>query len=103
MAKEVHLNDIGTAFEVTVTSDGVTPLDISGATTKEYFFRTPHNVLKTFTADFKTDGTDGVLTYTTEDGDLNFVGLWTLQAHIITPDGEWRSNLEEFRVHRNLD
>ena len=101
MASEVHLNDIGTIFEVTL-KDGGTIVDVSGATTKEIIFRSPAGVVKTNTASFKTDGTDGVIQYTTIADDLDEEGRWGIQGRIVLSTGDWKTDLDEFLVHRNL-
>lgn len=100
-ANEIHNGDIGTIFEVTL-KDGTVLVDLSGATTKEILFLPPNKALKTKTAAFKTDGTDGIIQYTTLAADLDQAGKWKLQAHVVLPTGEWKSDIAEFRVHKNL-
>jgi len=39
-ANEIHINDVGTKFLVTVT-DGTSAVNISSATTKEFIFQKP--------------------------------------------------------------
>jgi len=102
---EVHLNDIGTIFRATINDcvDGVqSVLDISSATTKELVFKTPLGILKTKTASFTTDGTDGQIEWTTINGDLDEIGEWKLQAYIVLPSGSWRSDIGCFIVNENL-
>jgi hypothetical protein len=101
-ANEIHLNDIGTVFQVTV-SDGTSAYDISGATTKQIIFKKPDHTLVTKDAEFVTDGTDGVIKYTTVDGDLNIPGKWALQAYLVTPGGTWKTDIGTFRVYDNLE
>ena len=101
MASEVHLNDVGTAFEVTI-KDGSDAVDVSAATTKEIIFRSPAGVKKVKAASFKTDGTDGIIQYTTVADDLDEEGRWGIQGHIVLSSGDWNTDLDEFLVHRNL-
>ena len=101
MASEVHLNDVGTAFEVTI-KDGSDAVDVSAATTKEIIFRSPAGVKKVKAASFKTDGTDGIIQYTTVADDLDEEGRWGIQGHIVLGSGDWNTDLDEFLVHRNL-
>ena len=101
MAAEVHQNDIGTIFRVTI-SDGDDAVDVSSLTTQELIFRKPDGTTETQTSSFYTDGTDGVIQYTSVSGDLDTVGQWKIQANIVMPTGTWRSSVAEFHVHANL-
>ena len=100
-ANEIHVGDIGTVFEVTLM-DGSSVVDLSSATTKELVFRKPDGVKLTKTAAFKTDGTDGIITYTSVTDDLDTAGTWRLQAHVVIGGGTWRSDIGDFKVHENL-
>ena len=101
-----HVNDIGTIFRVTVfaaTSTGTsTVADISTASTKQIVFSRPDGTTLTKTAVFTTDGEDGDIQYLSVDGDLNMAGTWHLQVYIVTPAGEWRTDVGHFRVYENL-
>jgi len=102
-ANEIHKSDIGTLFKVTI-KDGDTAVDISSASvTKQIVFRKPSGTLLTKAASFFTDGTDGILTYTSISGDLNEIGSWKLQAYVVLGSNEFRSDLASFKVHRNLE
>ena len=98
---DLRVGDKGTVIEITLENCGV-PADISGASTIEVHLHTPSDVTKTKTGVLKTDGTDGIIQYTTTATDLNSAGIWTIQAHIITPSGEWHSSKQEFEVHDNF-
>lgn len=100
-ANEIHLNDIGTVFEVTIL-DGSSAVDISAATTKQIIFKKKDRTILTAAGTFVTDGTDGKIKYTAVSGDLSVVGEWSIQAYIVTPSGEWRSDISTFTVHSNL-
>ena len=100
-ANEVHIGDIGTIFELTVM-DGASVVDVSTATTKEIVFRKPDGSTATKTAAFTTNGSDGKIRYTTVALDLSVAGDWAVQAHVVLPTGEWRSDLSTFRVYPNL-
>ena len=56
--------------------------DISSFTTKNFEIKKPDGTQETITADFETDGTDGILvkTITEPMGILNQVGFYNLQA-----------------------
>ncbi len=103
--EEVHYNDIGTEFLVTIkdcVSGTPTVLDVSSATTKELTFKSPSGVSATKSAVLFTDGSDGKIKYTTVDGDLDEVGTWRIQAKIGIGGGVFRSDVGSFKVYENL-
>jgi len=96
---EIHQNDIGTQFEVTV-KDGSTAVDLAAASTKQLIFTKPSGAKVTKTA---SDGTaTGQLTYTTASGDLNETGEYRIQAFVIVGGNQWHSDIGQFTVHSNL-
>lgn len=99
---EIHMNDIGVEFKCTV-QDCDDAVNISGATTKQLIYQKPNGSLLTKDASFYTDGSDGILTYTTVSGDLNACGMWALQGFVIMSTGEYHSDIKSFKVHRNLE
>ena len=101
-ANEIHKDDIGIQFIGTV-SNASAAIDISTATTKDFIFKKPGGTLLEKSTSFYTDGTDGVLIYTSVDGDLNEEGRWKLQSHVITPSSDFRTDIYDFRVYRNLE
>jgi hypothetical protein len=87
MAQEVHLNDIGTVFRVTLL-DGTTPVDVSTASVMSLHFKKGETgTVITKTATHFTDGTDGIIEYIAVPGDINEEGLWKIQAEITFPGG----------------
>ena len=102
MAKdEIHLNDIGTIFEVTF-KEGSDVVDISSATTKRIHFRKPNGAVVQQDGTFSSDGTDGKLKYTAVTDDLNVLGKWKLQGYVVLTAGTWSSSIDSFVVHPNL-
>jgi hypothetical protein len=99
--EEIHVGDVGTVFEVTIKEAGAA-VNISLATTKDFIFRKTSLVLITRGAAFKTNGTDGKLTYTTIAGDLDEAGVWALQAHVIETGKDHKTEVVKFKVHANL-
>ncbi len=98
----IHVGDIGTVITVTVKdADGVA-LDISGATTKNFIFKKPNNTLATVAASFVNSGTDGKLKYTSLSTTFDQAGEWQLQVYLVLPTGTWNSDIEYFKVWRNL-
>lgn len=98
---EIHLNDIGTEFLVTV-KDGDEAVDLSTATTLQLIFTKPTGVKVTQTATLDSDGTDGKMKYVSQANDLDVVGFWKLQGYIVIGDSSWHTNVDNFQVHRNL-
>ena len=76
-ANEIHVDDLGTKFIVTV-KDGDSVINVSGATTKNIIFKKPSGTKVTAAASFETDGSDGVISYIvtgTEDDDLGVLDV----------------------------
>lgn len=102
-ANEVHVNDIGTQFQFTVKEDGaVLNMATTPPSTKQVIFRKPDGSCLTKTASFLTDGSDGVITYTTVSGDIDAVGTWKAQAYLDFGASAFRTDIISFRVHSNL-
>lgn len=99
--EEIHKGDIGTVFEVTIKDDGAA-VNISGVAVKQLKFVKPDGTVVTQTAGFKTDGTDGILTYTTIADDLDASGTWRVQAYVEWAAG-WKghSDMIPFKVYDN--
>jgi hypothetical protein len=101
MAQKIFENDVGTAFELTITdADGV--VNLSGATTLQIVFQPPLCDKITKTASLKTDGSDGVVRYVTQAGDLVGIGVWKCHARVVLPSGDWFSDEYTFRVYPRL-
>ena len=74
-------------------------LDISAATTMQFKVRKPDATVLTWAATFVSDGTDGKITYSTVDGDIDAAGTWLLEARIVLPSADWRTVTQrQFRV-----
>jgi len=98
---EIHVGDIGTAFEVTLEDcDGI--VDLTGVSTIEYRFKDPSGTTTLKSGSVLTDGTDGKVVYNTVDGDLPTPGGWELQVRVVLPTGTWHSNKEKFKVYPNI-
>jgi hypothetical protein len=103
--REVHYNDIGTVFLITVNdcvSGTSVALDLSTASSLQVILKSPSGVSYTKTASFYTNGTDGKIVYVTINNDLNEVGTWSIQAKITIPTGTFRSDIGTFKVYENL-
>jgi len=100
-ANEIHLNDVGTQFLLTVT-DGSTAVDISSASVKQIIIKKPSGTKITANTAFTSDGTDGKMSYTTVTDDLDEAGSYKLQGKVVISDGTFYTDITNFKVHRNL-
>lgn len=104
-ANEIHFHDTGTIFEVTV-KDGTTAIDVSSASVRDFEFVKPSRERATVSASFSTSGslagTDGKIRWLTTASFLDEVGDWQLQVYLDMPTGNWHSDVQQFRVHRNI-
>lgn len=101
MADEIHLNDIGTEFRVTIKDDD-SIVDISAATTLNLIILKPSGSRLVKNADLYTDGVDGIITYSIVAGDLDEIGSYKLQAMVEINGGTFYSNIVSFKVHCNI-
>lgn len=101
-AGEIHVGDIGTIFRATIM-DGSTAVDVSSATTQEFVFKPPRSATFTKTTTFTNTGVDGQVEYASTGADvLDEPGTWKLQWHGVIASGEFKSDIYEFTVHKNL-
>ena len=101
MTDEIHVDDIGTQFEITI-KDGDNLVNLSAATDMTIIFQKPDKITIEKIATLLTDGTDGRMKYSTIVGDLNIAGNWKIQAKVSLPAGVWKSDISEFKVYKNL-
>ena len=102
MACELHLNDIGTIFEIAITDCDGAPIDITSAQTLKIMFEKPDCTVVTKTATMYGPGTDGIVRYTIISGDLNQVGDWRVQAEVAFTVNKYTSTSTGFTVFPNL-
>lgn len=100
--REVHEDDIGTQFLVTLKDEDCDIINVSTATVKQIIFQKPDGTRVVKTAGFDTDGSDGIIYYTTVAGDLDQHGIWQLQGYIEMGGASWYSNTYSFNVSRNI-
>lgn len=94
----IHVGDIGTVFIVTIKEGGVVK-PISAATGMEFVFERPDKTSFVKDGVWTTDGTDGKVEYTTEDGTiLDQAGQWDFQVVLTFPNGQWTSSKMRFHV-----
>jgi hypothetical protein len=99
---EVQVGDVGTVFELTFQDGDETTVDISSATVKQMVFGKPDGTSLIGTAAFKTDGSAGILTYTTVAGNIDQAGLWHVQGYVEMPTWKGHSSAKRFEVHQTF-
>lgn len=97
--KSIHVDDFGWVAKLRIVQDE-TPVDISGYTTRLIIFVKPDGTEVEKTATFSTDGTDGYLQYTVEDGVIDVRGSWKVRARVSHASAELTSNYVRFDVLR---
>ncbi|NIQ01599.1 MAG: hypothetical protein GWM98_15440 [Nitrospinaceae bacterium] len=98
---DLQKDSVGVTLQVTVQENGVA-VDISAATTRQIIITKPDRSKLTKTATFVTDGSDGKIQYVTVAGDLDLAGTYSLQAFVITPAGEYYTEITNLFVAKNL-
>lgn len=100
--QEIQKDDIGTVLELTIKDQDDVVVNISAATTLEIIFKKPDNNRVTKTATLVNDGSDGKMKYAFVSSDLDLIGIWRFQGYIVLPNGEWYTNIKQFKVVNNL-
>jgi hypothetical protein len=103
----IFVDDEGTIFRLTVQeciNDVLTPVDVSSQTNMDFIFKKPDGstISPNPTPVFTTNGTDGVIEYTTVTGDIDQAGVWCLQAEVTLPSGIFRTSIVKFDVDEKL-
>jgi len=100
----IQEGSIGIIIEYTVfEDDGVTPKNISSATTHNLVLKKPDQSVVNHAAIFSTDGTDGKIRFTTTLAtDLTPAGAYRIQADLTMPGFDGRTGSDVFHVERNL-
>ena len=103
MASEIHQDDIGTRFLVTVQDDSVA-VDLTAATLKQLNFRKPDDTVLNRSALGLGGGSEssGIMYYDTVAGDLDAVGVYKMQGKVSIPSGTYYTDIYTFKVHSNL-
>lgn len=102
MWKGIQVNDYGMVGIITLKQNGVAA-NISSYTTVQYILQKPSYESITKTAALYTDGTDGKVTYTFADGDIDEAGVWKLQVRLSKTGSEITSEESIFIVGERLD
>lgn len=97
--KNLVAGDYGQPLELTFLDvDTSLAANISGyATSKKMIFTQPDGTEVEKTASFKTDGSDGILTYTIEAGFLT-AGSWHVKGQVTSASAQLTTERHSFRV-----
>ena len=98
----VHNADEGTIFRLTITDTAGTAIDVSTASTKFIYFKDPSGNKVQKSAAFYTDGSDGIIQYTTQAGDIDEEGTWQVQGYVETSLGKFFTEKSSFKVYSNI-
>ena len=103
MANEIHVDDIGTRFLLTVKDSGVV-VNLAPATLLQVNFRKPDDTVVNRTGSTLLDGSiiSGVMYYDTVAGDLDQAGHYKLQGKVGLTSGTYYTDIHTFKVHCNL-
>lgn len=99
-----YVNSIGNSLRTTFRlnnagfPDSTGVMSIAGTTSMAMYVLKPSGTLLTVSGELHTDGTDGILVYETEDGDLDEEGLYRYHAKITTTSGNFYSDVSDFQV-----
>jgi len=103
MAQEIHVDDIGTRFVITVKDDEGN-VDLTESSIRQLTFRKPSDEYLYRTAEVFGDGSEssGVMYYDVVSGDFDEPGLYKLQGKVSTPSGVYYTDTYSFKVHCNI-
>lgn len=79
MSEKISLGDIGTNLRVTITEDSVA-VDVSAATLLQIELTKPDGTIMLKTATVLNTGSDGIIQYTTADGDIDQKQTWSYRG-----------------------
>jgi hypothetical protein len=94
----IHTGDYGTVLVLTVQDNGA-PVELQPESVLQLIFKAPNGVVFSRTATLYSDGRDGKITYTFQEGELDQDGQWRVQARIAFGGGRWTTTEEWLRVH----
>lgn len=102
MAEEnVHVDDVGTIFRLTLLDTEDQPINVATATVT-FVFLSPNGRRFERATSLVNTGTDGKVQYVTVDGDIDIAGRWQYQARVEAGSSQWFSEIIIFKVKKNL-
>jgi hypothetical protein len=101
MASEIHVNDVGTRFLITVKDDNEI-VNVSGVSSISLIFKKPSDTTIYRSGLLFTNGVDGKVYYDTVAGDLDEAGYYKLQGRVDFASGVFYTDIHTFQVHCNI-
>jgi hypothetical protein len=104
---DIHQNDIGLMFKLTVKDQDGSIVPLDNSYTLQVVFQLPDKSTMTKTALLFSDGSDGIVKYVTVANDLSQAGRWKLQAVVSKTvssvlQSRFHSDSISFKVAANL-
>lgn len=100
---EIHVGDIGTVFRITIKDEDNTIINVSSASSILIKFQKPNGDVLNKSGSFYSDGTDGIVQWTTTSAnDLDADGLWKIQVKITIGSSIHNSDIGQFKVYPNI-
>lgn len=96
--KTIRVQDYGASLRVRLSDTSGSLIDLSSSAARQFYIKRPDGTILIVTATLYTNGTDGVLAYTTVSGDINQTGIYELEARVTFSGSEFRSSKIRFRV-----
>lgn len=90
---KVYKGDYGVPIEVSVG------IDLTNVIVKKLKVLKPNGIKAEWTATVKSPATDGVLTYTTVDGDFDPSGVYKLHAYVTFTGKIYTGQVASFRIY----
>ena len=98
---DIQVGAIGLTLKLTIKEKG-SVTDLSQTSVKKIVIKRPDNSILTYDATFFTDGTDGIVYYTTVAGDINTAGTYSVQGYFVFSTFTGFSTISQFVVNANL-
>jgi len=97
---DIHVNDIGTVFRITIKESGsIVDLSSGSPTANILWLKKPDGTSASYVTEFTTDGSDGKIQYIVSGSDvLDQSGNWRITANVNTSGGQWTATAIEFII-----
>jgi hypothetical protein len=100
--QNIRVGDVGTNMEIEVLRNCAEILPLQTASVKQIKVQRPDETFFVKDAVFLTDGSEGVIYFTTAAGDITVEGTYYIQAYLELPTWQGHSDIGEFEVDDNL-
>ena len=102
MSCKAHVGDIGTVIQTTIVDCDDVAIPIDSATTMDRIFVNSDGTRTTLSGAFLTDGTDGIVTHTTESGTWTAKGDCCEQIYLVLAAGTWSTTEMKRQIGKKL-